>query len=404
MTIKCLGVKFARQKSGSIFATYFSYMTFNPILLNKERSRAEAEIVHRMITEIKDYAIIMLSPEGRVSSWNIGAEAIKGYSAQEIIGQSFKRFYTSKDLEEGKPEKLLAEARIHNRAYDEGWRKRKDGSKFWASVTITSIHDEDGNIAGYSKVTRDLTELKRATEKLQQHSKELEAKNHELNQFAYIASHDLQEPLNTVKSVISIMTDNYQGKLDETADQLMSYIEEATERMGQLIKGLLDFGRLGQQGSRERTSLQKLLEDVKADLKSRLEKTGARIRVGELPELYVYKTEIRLLFQNLISNGIKFHKKGSKPVITVSAEENGDNWLFCVKDNGIGIPQKFIDKLFMIFKRLPTAEEYEGTGIGLAHCKKIVDLHKGRIWVESIEGKGSSFYFTIPKSQRNNES
>ncbi len=373
--------------------TGFSKVTRD--LSEKKKAEDNLQKLNKAISEIEDYAIILLDNDGFILNWNKGAQNIKGYKSENIVGKNFRQFYTLYDLDNKKPEQLLKMANEKGQAHDEGWRVRKGGQRFWASVSITAIHDEEGNVRGYSKVTRDLTERKKAAEKLKQHSKELEIKNNELNQFAYIASHDLQEPLNTVKSVISIMNDSYQGKIDETADQLLNYISEATERMSELIKGLLDFGRIGNQGKKEVINTNELLKAVEADLDNRIKNTGASLKIGKLPTVNAYKTELRLLFQNLISNGIKFHKKGNKPKIEISAEEKGDKWIFCVKDNGIGIPKKYMDKLFMIFKRLPTEEEYEGTGIGLSHCKKVVDLHKGEIWVESKVNQGSSFYFTI---------
>jgi PAS domain S-box-containing protein len=372
-------------------------------LTEKKQAEENLQKLHRAIDEIEDYAIILLDLDGNILNWNKGAQNIKGYKAKEIIGKNFRQFYTLEDLDNKKPDKLLEVAREKGRADDEGWRVCKGGDVFWASVSITAIHDDNREVKGYSKVTRDLTERKLAAEKLQQHSKELEVKNHELNQFAYIASHDLQEPLNTVKSVLSILRDNYEDTFDETGKDLLNYIAESTVRMGDLIKGLLDFGRLGQHGKQEEVALNKLVDEVQADLKNRIEKTNATIKVGKLPTINAFKVEVRLLLQNLISNGIKFHRKDTPPVIEVRAEAKNNQWVFCIKDNGIGIPEKYMDKLFMIFKRLPTEAEYEGTGIGLAHCKKVVTLHKGDIWVESVENQGSSFYFTLPLNNQIDE-
>lgn len=362
---------------------------------NKE-TEVKLQKLRTAIDEIEDYAIILLDIEGNIMNWNKGAQNIKGYQASEIIGKNFRQFYTLKDLDEQKPDQLLKLAHDHGHATDEGWRIAKGGKMFWASVVITSIHDESGEVSGYSKVTRDLTEMKAANEQLEQYAKIMEAKNHELNQFAYIASHDLQEPLNTVKSVISILEDTYKDQLDETAADLFGYISDATGRMSSLIKGLLDYGRLGQQSEQEETDLNQILNEVVADMQSRIKSNNATVKIGKLPTIYAFQTEIRLLFQNLISNGIKFQKTDTAPLITINATRKKNEWVYSVSDNGIGIPEKYMDKLFMIFKRLPTEQEYEGTGIGLAHCKKVVNLHEGEIWVESTEGKGSTFYFTLP--------
>lgn len=364
-------------------------------LTERKRSEESLNKLRQAVSEIEDYAIILIDADGYILNWNRGAESIKGYKETEIIGRNFKQFYSLEDIDTNKPEKLLGIAQSEGRAYDEGWRIKKNGERFWASVTITAIHDENNVVRGYSKVTRDLTERRLASKKIEDHAKELEAKNHELNQFAYIASHDLQEPLNTVKSVISILQNADTNGVVNTKDML-DYISEATDRMTELITGLLEYGRIGQRGTPEEVDTNHLLKDVVADLQNRIKENKATVNVGKLPIIDAYKTELRLLFQNLISNGLKFKRKGVAPQIDISAQLNENDWTFCVKDNGIGIDDKFKDKLFMIFKRLPTEQEYEGTGIGLAHCKKVVDLHNGKIWVDSVPGKGSSFYFTIP--------
>ncbi len=231
---------------------------------------------------------------------------------------------------------------------------------------------------------------------LEKTKNDLEARNKELTQFTSIASHDLKEPLNSISGIIQLLREEYEGKFDEQADELLSFISQANERMVNVINSLLDYGRLGKEKEKTVVNCNELIEVIQQDFSVKLKESQATVEVDELPELLGYKTELRLLFQNLISNAIKFKKPGEKPVVRISATKK-DEWTFAVTDNGIGIDEKHQDKIFSIFKRLHSEAEYEGFGIGLAHCKKIVQLHNGKIWVESAAGEGSTFYFTIPQ-------
>ncbi len=357
----------------------------------KKMSDFGTDYLENAINEIEDYVIILLDLDGNILNWNKGAEKIKGYKAEEIIGTNFTIFYSMADRHSHKPLQLLEVARKNGRAYDEGWRLRKDGESFWAGVTITSIHNKENEIIGYSKVTRDLTSRKREEAALKRLNEVLQSQNKEMEQFVYIASHDLKEPLRTISSLTGLLGKKYSGHVDAEGDQLIKYIVEASLRMQNLIKDLLDFSAIGINTQISTIDCNLLLEGVKRDMHA----TNATITVHQLPVIKGYEIELRLLFQNLISNGIKFQKKGKSPIIDISAEREGNYWKFAIKDNGIGIEPEYQDKIFMLFKRLHSRDEYEGTGIGLAHCKKIVEIHKGNIWVESKPGIGTTFYFTI---------
>jgi light-regulated signal transduction histidine kinase (bacteriophytochrome) len=226
---------------------------------------------------------------------------------------------------------------------------------------------------------------------------ELTVKNKELEQFAYIASHDLQEPLRTVSNYLQVFEEDYKAKLDDTATGYMSSMSRAIKRMSNLAKALLDFSRLGRNRKLTLVNLSSLIGDVKADLASVIQSSGALIKTGELPELNVYETEMRQIFQNLIANAIKFRDKERIPEISIHAEPAGEKWKFCISDNGIGIDPVHFERIFHIFQRLHLNEKYDGDGIGLANSKKIAELHGGEIWVESILGKGSNFFFTVSK-------
>lgn len=350
----------------------------------------------KMMEEIDDHAIILLDTQGNIETWNKGAEKIKGYSAEEIIGKNFRAFYGEPDQETDLPGKLLAQAMSLGKVYHEGWRKRSNNTLFWAGVTITAIHDEAENVIGYSKITRDLTERMQAEATIRTHAQHLEAQNKELEQFVYIASHDLQEPLLNVSNFVELLQQEYSQELDETASLYVDVIHQSTLRMRSLIKGLLDYSRLGKEKSLDTVDCHQLIGTLKGDLVTNLATAGAELRFENLPTIMAYPIELRQLFQNLIGNAIKFRKANTAPVITIWAEKIERFWRFAVRDNGIGIEPAYQDKIFLIFKRLHDREVYEGNGIGLAHCKKIVEMHGGEITVESEPGEGSTFFFTIP--------
>lgn len=228
---------------------------------------------------------------------------------------------------------------------------------------------------------------------------EIIKKNKELEQFAYITSHDLQEPLRTIMSLSQLMSSTYKGRLDEKADKYLRYIDETSQRMSDLIKGLLDYSRIGSERELTNIDCNELLNAISDDLQENIRESKAQIEVGELPEIRGYETELRMLFQNLISNALKFQKKDNKPRVTIDARKEMGGWEFACTDNGIGIAPENRERIFDIFQRLNKKTRYKGTGIGLAHCRKIVDLHGGKIRVESELGQGSTFYVFLPAQQ-----
>jgi len=237
--------------------------------------------------------------------------------------------------------------------------------------------------------------LRRSERALETQNKELEIKNRELEQFAYVASHDLQEPLRTTTSFVNMFKQQYFGKLDSRADKFLNYIVQASERMSVLIKDLLDFSRIGNNKDIEQVDCNLILQDVVADIDQAIKDSDAEIKADPLPVITGYTTELKQLFQNLIVNSIKFRRKDVPPKIKIVAQKRNDHWRFAFTDNGIGIDQKHNERIFVIFQRLHNRTEYQGSGIGLSHCKKIVELHNGKIWVESTPNVGSTFNFTI---------
>jgi light-regulated signal transduction histidine kinase (bacteriophytochrome) len=238
-------------------------------------------------------------------------------------------------------------------------------------------------------------EERKAREWADEANKELERKNKELEQFAYVASHDMQEPLRTISSFVGLLQQQYKGKLDERSDKYITFILQASDRMKVLISDLLEYSRIGRKKELSPVDCNLLLRDVLQDLQVAIEEAGAEVSAETLPLVQGYPTELKQLFQNLITNAIKFRKKDLAPRIRIQAQKQHKGWCFSVRDNGIGIDPKHSDRIFVIFQRLHTRTEYEGSGIGLSNCRKIAELHKGKIWVESTPGEGSSFFFTI---------
>lgn len=350
----------------------------------------------QMMEEVEDYAILMLDATGVIESWNKGAQRIKGYNAEEIVGQNFRLFYTPEDRQLDVPGKLLKEASIKGKVNCEGWRLKKNNVEFWASVSITAIYGEAGEVIGFAKITRDLTERKLAEKTIQTHLQNINRKNKELEEFVYIASHDLQEPLLNLMNFTELLQEEYAPLFDETAGLYFEAISQGAHRMRNLIRGLLDYSRLGQQVELSEVDCQAMLLTLQQDLSVSIQNASALIHVGALPTLQVYATEFRQLFQNLISNAIKFTTPNRRPEIHISAQATAMGWKFSIQDNGIGIPLDFQDKIFRIFQRLHRHDEYEGSGIGLAHCKKIVEMHGGDLSLVSTVGQGTTFFFTIP--------
>jgi PAS domain S-box-containing protein len=377
--------------------------------LSKEPStiKRSEERYHKMIAEVQDYAIILLDRNGIIQNWNKGAEKIKQYTEAEIVGKHFGIFYLPEDRKNKLPEKLIQEALEEGRAMHEGWRLRKDGSQFWGSIVITALHDEKNKIIGFSKVTRDLTERKIAADKMQNYTTELEIQNKELEQFAYVASHDLQEPLRKIQTFASVIQKN-------TADELLvkrylDKINASANRMSQLIKSVLNYSGLSAHEDQiVETDLNSVLEVAKTDLELLIAEKHATIKNEILPTLPGIPLQLSQLFTNLIGNSLKFTDE--HPAITISSKvvkpdeivnkpETLPNRRYVelsFADNGIGFEKEYEKQIFSIFQRLSGKQHYPGTGIGLALCKKIVENHKGFITAKSELGKGATFYVYLP--------
>ncbi|WP_194973494.1 sensor histidine kinase [Aquiflexum lacus] len=258
----------------------------------------------------------------------------------------------------------------------------------------------DSSAALFEKVKElDIQQQKLSENKIQLENlnEDLLLKNRELERFTSIASHDLQEPLRTIGNMTHLISKKHYTKFDEQGKKMLDYVTTATKRMTVMIKGLLEFSRIGNKRETQQVDCQELLNNIVLDFDSALKSVNGKISIKDLPHIRGNPVELRMLFQNLISNGLKFKKPDTSPLIEVSAIENKVNVEFCVKDNGIGIDEVDYEKIFFIFQRLNPTEEYEGTGLGLAYCRKIVEQHGGKIWITSKKGVGSSFHFTLEK-------
>jgi PAS domain S-box-containing protein len=485
-----------------------------------EEGLRECEESYRMLLDgIQDYAIFMMDPRGLVTSWNAGAERIKGYRADEIIGHNFSCFFPQEDIEQGKPERVLRMTAASGQHTEQGVRIRKDGSRFLASVTFTALRDLTGKLRGFSEFShnlsaskeseakyrglleaapdamvvvnqggeivllnlqaekqfgyrrdellgqqvkniipegfaerlvsdglrsaedalaqqigtgielqgrrkdgsefplelmlsplesaegvlvtaaiRDITTRKNAEAALLHNVQDLNRSNEELEQFANIASHDLQEPLRMVASYTQLLAKRYKGRLDSDADEFIAYAVDGSNRMQALIQDLLAYSRAGTNGNAHcKISSESVLKEALKHLRATIEESGALVTHDSLPVLTTDGTQLAQVFQNLVGNAIKYHST-EIPHVHVSATKNASNeWIFSVRDNGLGIDPQYFERIFVLFQRLHGREEFKGTGIGLAICKKILERLGGRIWVESQPAKGSTFYFALPE-------
>ena len=368
-----------------------------------ERKRAEeARSNLAAVVESSDDAIVAKTLEGTITAWNPAAEKLYGYSATEALGKPLRMLLPAERAEE-ETDILLRVRRGESFNHLDTVRVRKDGKRVDVSVTISPIKDASGNIIGASNIGRDITERKRAEEQLAAQALELSRKaeelarsNADLEQFAYVASHDLQEPLRMVTAYTQLLSERYSGKIDETANKFIGYAQDGAVRMQVLIQDLLAFSRVGRkEDARTAVDCNAVIEEVRQVLAPAVQESGAAITCSNLPMVLADRSQMVQLFQNLIGNAIKF--RGAKPpVISVRAERQDQNWRFSVTDNGIGIDPEYGENIFVIFQRLHARAEYPGNGIGLAICKKIVERYGGKIWVESQPGAGSTFHFVMP--------
>ena len=349
---------------------------------------ATEESFRLLVESVQDYAIFMLDPEGHIISWNKGAQRIKGYGPEEIIGQHFSRFYPPEAAARGEPTAHLSVAVRDGRVENEGYRVRKDGSRFWASAVITALRDDDGRLVGFTKVTRDLTERKQAADDLARAHAELEA-------FSYSVSHDLRAPLRAINGYAQALIEDHGPTLNAEGQRMLQVVRDSATRMGQLIDGLLAFSRLGRQSLKKSPlDMTSIAGSVVEELRM-VDPGPHEVVIGTLPPAHGDGTLIRQVFANLLANAFKFSAGRDAPRVEVGAGEEGGDAVYFVRDNGAGFDMKYADKLFAVFTRLH-GTEFAGTGIGLALVHRIIQRHGGRIWANSVPNAGATFYFTLP--------
>lgn len=389
------GVEFPVEISISPIHVY-DRMYVSAAIRDISARKEEEKMIYQLATIIEstDDGIISKTLDGYILTWNRGAEKIFGYTRQEAVGRNISLLFPSELLEE-ETELMDKVMKGYILSQYETVRMRKDHAKINVAITLSPIKNKTGTIVGVSKIVRDITKQKEEQEKLKLFAI-LESKSKEMEQFAYIASHDLREPLLTIKNYVELFIADYGATVEREPKRYLNSILKATNRMDTLIHALLEYSKLSKIKQVQEVNCNDMLEQVKEDLGNIITKTKATITNDNLPVIKAYPVELKLLFQNLLVNAMKYHKPNTLPEVNISARKFSNFFEFRVMDNGIGIAEENKERIFLMFQRLHKREEYEGTGIGLAHCKKIVELHNGKIWVESELGKGSTFVFTIP--------
>src|SRR3984957_188689 len=364
-----------------------------------ERHLAQTEARYRGLLEAAPDAMVVVNQHGEIVLLNLRAEAQFGYPRDELLGQSVKSI-----IPEGFAERLVADGlrspaealaqqigmgiELHGR--------RKNGDDFPIEIMLSPLDSPEGVLV--TAAIRDITTRKT----MDAHLRELSRSNEELEQFAYIASHDLQEPLRMVTSYTQLLAKRYKGKLDSDADDFIAFAVDGASRMQRLIRDLLAYSNIGtKELDLLDVSSEEALQQALSDLRDAIEKSVAQVTHDALPVVMADEIQLTQLFQNLIGNAIKYQDREVPLVHLSAAKLVGERWMFSVRDNGLGIDPQFFDKIFGMFQRLHKRNEFDGTGIGLAICKKIVERHGGNISVQSQTGKGSTFQFTLAGSRRN---
>ena len=367
-----------------------------------ERKRSE-EIVrragayNRSLIEASLDPLVTIGPDGKITDVNAATEMATGRGRAALIGTDFSDYFTDPEKARAGYRQVFREGFVRDYPLE---LRHRDGRVTPVLYNASVYRDESGKVIGVFAAARDITEQKRAQEEIRRFTEDLRRSNQDLEHFAYVASHDLQEPLRVVSSFSQLLGRRYQGKLDADADEFIAFIVDAAKRMQTLINDLLAFSRIGTRGNPfAPVECEAILRAARENLDVAIAESRAVITHDPLPALLADPTQLTQLFQNLFSNAIKFRRPETPPRIHVSAVRQDGDWRLSVRDNGIGIDPQYFERIFIIFQRLHGREQYPGTGIGLAVCKKIVERHGGRMWVESEPGTGSTFHFTIPETK-----
>jgi PAS domain S-box-containing protein len=361
-------------------------------LTRQELALRDLNAYNRSLLEASIDPLVTISPEGRITDVNTSTEKVTGHSGEELIGTDFSDYFTEPEKAKEGYHRVFTDGTIRDYPLEV---RHTDGHITPVLYNATVYRDETGKVSGVFAAARDVTELKSTQDALEQKAQELTRSNIELEQFAFIASHDLQEPLRMIASFVQLIESEYKGKLGEDGDRWIGFAVDGSKRLQAMINGLLLYSRVETKGNIfSNVDLEIVLREVLGGADMIIQETKSEITHEPLPVVYGDPGQLIQLLQNLILNGIKFNKK-TPPKVHISAQKKKNNWVVSVRDNGIGIADADRDKLFLMFRRI-SRKEYPGTGIGLALCKRIVDRHGGKIWVDSKEGEGSVFSFNIP--------
>src|SRR5919198_453183 len=366
--------------------------------LYADRLRQADRVARRLaaIVEQTDDAVVVAKPDGTITEWNEGAQRLFGYSARDAVGSSLQRL-VPRELED-------EETRVFGRvvagealAQYETVRVREDDTRVDVALTATPLRDEGGAIVAVGSIVRDITDRKRSEARRKGAERDLARSNLELEQYAYVASHDLQEPLRSIGGFAQLLEQRYGDQLDDDGRRFIGFITKGVARMQALIADLLSYSRSGQGALRaQRVDTGELVHETLSSLDAAVRDAAAEIDVGKLPVVEADRAALAQLFGNLLSNALKFTDGRRPPRVDVTAARDGESWRFTVADNGLGIDPKHADRVFGMFERLHGEDQYGGTGVGLAICKRIVERHGGRIWCEPVRTGGTAFHFTLP--------
>ncbi|MEJ8804506.1 PAS domain-containing sensor histidine kinase [Pontibacter sp. H249] len=360
-------------------------------------------ITSNFIDQVKEYAIFAMDANGIIETWNEGAQRMKGYTAEDVIGKYYGMLFTDEDRAQHKPEQELEEAKHQEQFMAEGWRQKKDGSLFWANITLTPIYSEEKQLIGLTKVTKDLTDKRLAEEELTRKHNELTLTNRDLDNFIYTASHDLKAPILNIDGLVQRLTYLFEQKgiQDQELEKLVGYIQKSVNRFKSTIEDLTTISRLkrtlDEEGKEEQVVVQTVFDDILADVMflSKEFELPCQIKSNfEVKTLYFSRKNFRSILYNLLSNSIKYRSQTNPCQIEVKTFREDDWVVLAVKDNGLGISQKDQKNLFTMFKRFH--DHVDGSGIGLYIVKRIVDNAGGHIKLTSKVGEGTEFKVYFP--------
>jgi two-component system, chemotaxis family, sensor kinase Cph1 len=359
---------------------------------------------NRNLLETSLDPLVTIGPDGKITDVNRATEEVTGYPREELIGTDFANYFTNPVEAENGYQQVFQEGLVRDYPLQ---IKHKNGNLTSVLYNASVYKDESGEVVGVFAAARDINELKKAEEDLREYwesleelvklrTEELAKSNADLKQFTYVTSHDLREPLRMITSFLQLLERRYKDQLDQDANEFIAYAVDGAKRLDSMIKDLLEYSRVANKKIQfTDVDLEQVLQQITSNLNILINENKTSLSYDQLPIIRGDKNQMILLFQNLISNAIKY-RLDEAPQIHISSKKDEDNFIFAVKDNGMGIDPQHLERIFTIFQRLHNHDEYEGSGIGLSIAQRIVHQHGGEIWAESEPGKGSTFYFTIP--------